>query len=595
MEKVLRWSVASLLFLMICPAAPSVAVPPSAPAGPVFLEAGPPPQASETAREVVRARAVRIDFHALEASVRAHEARERGARIGLNLFSDRTYTAVLDRVTSELAGTLSWIGHLEEIEDSRVTLVWGGGVLVGSVTEPGGSYRIQYSPEGVHVIEEVDLAALPNEGEPIQIQYSLPPGLQNVSASFDRLWQPGALEPIESITAAAADDGSTFDLLVVYSPAARNAAGGTTGIQNLIALGVSETNTAFANSAVIPRLRLVHTAEVSYTESGTVQTDLARVQSPSDGYIDVVHSLRNIYKADMVQLLVEYPAGDCGVAYLMPGSNNRDFENRAFSVSRRICVSPNYTFGHELGHVMGCNHAPGDGTGTGAFSYSFGYKDPGRNFRTIMAYDCSTYCPRVLRWSNPNLTYNGLVTGTSTQNNALSINNVRGVIANFRQSTSPYSFGSCAWSAGIKESSGTYYTCPGSKVMVGRQHSGDENGTTWYNCCDVSRSGVQAVTYSQVWSASIKESSGTAYTCPAGKVMVGRQHSGDENGYTRYNCAYVDFGGITFHPDSGTCAWSSGLKESSHNYVAAYQRLLVGRQHSGDENGTTWYYSCNLP
>ena len=77
--------------------------------------------------------------------------------------------------------------------------------------------------------------------------------------------------------------------------------------------------------------------------------------------------------------------------------------------------------------------------------------------------------------------------------------------------------------------------------------------------------------------------------------MVGRQHSGDENGYTRYNCAYLDIGGITYSPDAGTCTWSSGLKESSSSYVCAYDRLMVGRQHGGDENGTTWYRCCNLP
>lgn len=539
----------------------------------------------EARRGIARERAVQVRFRELAASVQAFQAAPGGAapKVELNLFPDRSFTARLEAVTSELEGTVSWIGSLEGIDDSRVTLVYGRGVLVGSVVEPLASYRIRYAGKRVHVIEEVDLEALPPELRPGTVEW-IPRPEEGMDHAV----------PYASLAAKAADSGATFDLLVVYTAAARSAAGGTTGMQNLIALGVTETNQAFANSGVIPRLQLVHTAEIAYTESGNAETDRNRLRNPSDGHLDVAHTLRNTYRADLVKLIVNTATDGCGIAYLMPGANNRDFETNAFAVTRRDCVSPNYTFGHELGHIMGCNHAPGDPTGTGAYSYSFGYKNPSRIFRTIMAYDCSSYCPRVLHWSNPNAYFNGLVTGTSTQNNASTINNVRGIVANFRQAASPYTFGNCSWSAGIKESSGTYYTCPSSKVMTGRRHSGDENGTTYYHCCNAYRSGVQAVPYSLVWSSNIKESSGTAYTCPSAKVLVGRRHSGDENGYTIYQCAYLDFGGATYYTDSSTCSWSSGQKESSSNYVCAYARVLTGRQHAGDENGTTWNYCCNL-
>jgi hypothetical protein len=56
----------------------------------------------------------------------------------------------------------------------------------------------------------------------------------------------------------AADSGNRFDVLVVYTAAARMAAGSTAAMQALINLGVAETNQAYANSGIIPRLRLVH-------------------------------------------------------------------------------------------------------------------------------------------------------------------------------------------------------------------------------------------------------------------------------------------------------------------------------------------------
>ena len=51
-----------------------------------------------------------------------------------------------------------------------------------------------------------------------------------------------------------------------------------------------------------------------------------------------------------------------------------------------------------------------------------------------MAYDCPVSCPRILYFSNPAVNYNAAPTGTVAQNNnALSINNARTTVANWRQ------------------------------------------------------------------------------------------------------------------------------------------------------------------
>ena len=99
-----------------------------------------------------------------------------------------------------------------------------------------------------------------------------------------------------------ADDGAIFDLLVLYTPAARTAAGGTDGaIQSRINLGVTETNTAYANSGIVPRLRLVGAELVSYTESSDLGLDLDAVTGSSDGLMDAVHARRDALGADLVQ------------------------------------------------------------------------------------------------------------------------------------------------------------------------------------------------------------------------------------------------------------------------------------------------------
>jgi uncharacterized protein (TIGR03437 family) len=401
----------------------SLGAPAHAAGGPkLFGESAAPVPASREAHGhlVLRSRAVTVDLGLLTPRpVRPGEKQaSQPRRIELDLFPDASWTAVLDSTESALAGTSSWIGHLEGIEGGLVVLTSSSGVLVGSVTLPTAAYRVRYTRAGIQVVEEVDRTAFAPDAEPI-----VPPAAKRASG------------PTQNPTVA--DDGSTIDVLEVYSPAARANAGGTAAIQALIAQGIAETNLAYSNSGIIPRLRLVHTEEVSYTDSRILQTDLTRLQNPSDGFLDGVLPLRNTYGADVVQLVVGgSDDGFCGQGYLMNGSNNTGFQSSAYSVVDWDCISPNYSFGHEIGHNLGCNHAPSDpGLGTGAFSYSFGYKDPSNRFRTMMAYDCSPSCTRVLYFSNPGVFYLGSPTGTSTQNNAQSINNVRSVVANFRQAT----------------------------------------------------------------------------------------------------------------------------------------------------------------
>jgi peptidyl-Asp metalloendopeptidase len=361
---------------------------------------------------VTRSRAVRVDFERFAVSA----GKAAGSELRLDLFPDASFTAVLDRVAFETADSVSWVGHLKGMRETHVALVAGGGSLVGSVTLPGAAYRIRSTPKGFHVVEQLDLSAFPEGAEPLEVE----------EIAVRRPRRPGR--------GTKADDGSVIDLLVVYTPAARSASGGRRGIENLISLGVTETNTAFANSGIQTRLRLVHRTEIQYTESTErIGIDLQRLRITDDGFMDSVHALRNQYKADLVMLVGNSAVNACGVAYVMSPISPA-FESSAFSYIARQCISPTYGFGHELAHNMGSDHAPDDPIGPAAYSYSYGYKDPLFRFRTMMAYPCAQSCTRVLRFSNPRIPYNGWPTGTATQDNAQSINNVRQIVANFRVS-----------------------------------------------------------------------------------------------------------------------------------------------------------------
>lgn len=70
--------------------------------------------------------------------------------------------------------------------------------------------------------------------------------------------------------------------------------------------------------------------------------------------------------------------------------------------------------------------------------FNYGYRDPAANFRSILAYHCTTgqcdanpggNCPRVQRFSNTEIDYQGSAIGNANNNNALQINNVLAGVA----------------------------------------------------------------------------------------------------------------------------------------------------------------------
>ena len=210
-------------------------------------------------------------------------------------------------------------------------------------------------------------------------------------------------------------------------------------MEALINLAVEETNTAFANSQISPRLRLVHMAEVNYTETGNMGTDLSRLRGKTDGYMDEVHAWRDAYAADQVSL-IESTGNYCGIAYLMTSVGSY-FQSSAFAVVHRSCATGYYTFGHEWGHNAGSHHDRANAGSSPAYAYSYGDQAPDSAYRTVMAYNAGCGCPKSQHFSNPDILYGGQPTGidhdidpANSADNARSINNVAYTMANFRAS-----------------------------------------------------------------------------------------------------------------------------------------------------------------
>ena len=207
------------------------------------------------------------------------------------------------------------------------------------------------------------------------------------------------------LKAAAAYD-CKIRVLVLYT---QNAQSSVNNIKNTILTAVALTNQSFINSQIDYQIELVYVGLTNYTESG-FYTDLSRFRNTGDGYMDEVHTLRNKYSADICVLLIN----DCEYCGLATGIGVT--ESNAFCVvsSCGKCATTNYSFGHEIGHLLGCRHDPYVDSSNTPFSYGHGYVHPSNTWRTIMAYkDACGSCPRKQYWSNPNVNYNGSPMGTT--------------------------------------------------------------------------------------------------------------------------------------------------------------------------------------
>ncbi len=304
--------------------------------------------------------------------------------------------------------------------DMSFTVV--GDTLVGRIVFGGHLFRIgRLANTALHELVEVNLAALAPDGDPVPVAAAEVRGPGPVAAT------------------QAEDSNALIDVLVVYTPAARVTLGGTGQVQAEATAAVNNANLALANSGVVHRYRLVYLGEVGYTESGTSSTDLSRLRSVTDGYMDEVHGLRDTYKADVVSLLTN--ASDvCGVGYLMgPSSVSTFFHTSAFNVAIALgCANGNLSLAHEIGHNIGLQHDRPNAGSLPAFDYAYGFTVPGLA-RTVMAYACAagTPCPRMAVFSSPNVPFpgSGTVAGTATEHNAQALNLTSVPAANFRNTT----------------------------------------------------------------------------------------------------------------------------------------------------------------
>jgi hypothetical protein len=338
-----------------------------------------------------------------------------GKAVVFQLSPTEQFVAVGKSLAERASNVVSWSGEIENMSGT-VQLVLTSKGVTASIRTPKALYRIEPIGAGLHAM--IKVGNLPPEDLPV---------LPSDTLKTSTLTSPGFLQqqnttpfPARGSATISAATQSSFssplvkiDVLVAYTPSAAAATG---DINGLIQLAFDESNTSYSNSGLAQAIAPVFVSQVDYSEAGRNYTQhVAALQSASDGIMDIVHTWRNQYAADVVVLIVNDNTL-CGQASTILAD-----ATHAFAAVYYDCATGNYSLAHEIGHLQGVRHdRVDDPNSTNGAQYVHGYIEPNQQWRTIMAVpqDCGVapfYCPRVQYWSNPNVIYppTGQVMGTT--------------------------------------------------------------------------------------------------------------------------------------------------------------------------------------
>ncbi|MFP4467892.1 MAG: carboxypeptidase regulatory-like domain-containing protein [Bacteroidales bacterium] len=376
---------------------------------------------------------------------------EKGSRLILNLFPDKELEATIDRATTNANATFVIRARLSPP---------GAGYLVMSTTEgrslatirgenEGKLYRILSDPEsGEHYMVELDSDSLDvKQDGPVEYPPPITPG--------EELEQQRIREQLLQ-KEAGPDDPADVDVLLVYTPAARDwAATNEGGIRNTLAIAMEYAQLISDNSELGITYRLVNSRLVDYEESTEPGADLRRLTASDQfnpfgpthegiaipGYMNEVHTWRDEYKADLVAMFALVD-GVGGLGWQLMDPDGRS--NYGFSLTRVQQASWTYTHIHEVGHNMGAHHHKEqiEGPGPGLFNYSAGWRwtgNDGKNYASVMTYESGEHFDDGVRhnrtpyFSNPDVEFQGVATGDPEDgDNARTLRESKQVVSRYR-------------------------------------------------------------------------------------------------------------------------------------------------------------------
>ncbi|MDG4582674.1 MAG: M12 family metallo-peptidase, partial [Candidatus Competibacter sp.] len=336
------------------------------------------------------------------------------------------YEIVQDNKILHSSNGTTWVGHLKGYDDIyRVMITTRQGYSFGRILTPDGEFLVESDDSGTWLVDPREAGRLPAASYDDTV---VPPSFEET---------PNTVTPTDLTTLPKAAGVTIIDVMLLYTPdlAKHYGAGLQAHLDSLIAVA----NQAYLDSQVNIALRLVHHAQVNYSETTSNADALNALTNGSDPALANVNAWRDQYGADLVALLRPFSLSNhagCGLTWL--NGLNGQAMNPAYGfavvgdgndIGGSLYYCPDSSLVHELGHAMGSDHDHANSTTQGAYPYSYGHGIEGV-FGTIMSY----INPRVGKFSNPNIKCSGSQSCgiADYADNARSLNNIRENVARFR-------------------------------------------------------------------------------------------------------------------------------------------------------------------
>lgn len=318
----------------------------------------------------------------------------------------------------------TWIGEIDGDKLSSVLLTVKNGHIAGEIRQGNHHYSL------IPLSKNMNL--LVNE-----IGHSVHCELDN---KMRHLKIDQNLERVNADTNAT--QGEFIDMMVLYTD---DAALNMSSIETVIENTIDAMNVSLAKSCASTRLRLVHTQQVTMTESSS-QEMIAHLTDTTDGVLDTeATTLRSTHGADLISL---WTFNNAAIGS-MPPLGNQDSGYFA-SVISPFGGLINFTFLHEVGHNLGIDHDRySEDQGNYDYGHAreagFAYVDTTNNFSTNVARGGSCgesghLCFLSGLFSNPRILKNGAPAGIAGIADAVSVINYNSSgIAGYSQSTTDHS------------------------------------------------------------------------------------------------------------------------------------------------------------
>jgi hypothetical protein len=412
---------------------------------------------------VLRADVVKIEPE----TVRDWVSAKRGTEISIPWF-DGSLTATIERVEETgVEGAGKFMMVIAEVEAGtigNVVLTIGDDIageitFTGAITIDTEGYRLRSLGGDAYSLVQFDTGQLmpttPDSDDPdaVQAGHYMQPQLRESRPSV------GALPPRQLFSKLNAqldwgpgffESGLWIDILVAFSNEAADwATANGYNISAEILTMIENTNLGLADSGIDSRLRLVGVAHVEYSVMDSAKLIIDRDDLKNGvGTLDVLHTLRDLLRADVVSLLVFNGTQPCGTGKAcgrsitsnrlagpgdVPGSSDWevDFASKGFNVVSVYHAINADTFMHEVGHNLGAQHdwyyyltAPPHAAPADLFAHGWAMTDIAKPARTVMTYNnvCKKHVPKLdcellPVFSNPLRTHSTARTGDPAPGN----------------------------------------------------------------------------------------------------------------------------------------------------------------------------------